>query len=46
METNEQEKEELIKRLAENPKIQKAMLGILTPLQKEGDSLTIEVEKE
>ncbi len=33
--------EELIKKLAENPKIQEAMEGILSPLEQEGDSLTI-----
>lgn len=36
---------ELIKKLAKNPKIKKAMEGILAPLEQEGDSVTISAGK-
>jgi hypothetical protein len=35
------EDEELLKRLANNPKIRKALKGLLKPLKQEGDTLTI-----
>lgn len=43
---NEQEKQKIIKELATNPKIQKAIKGILAPLKQKGDSISFEVEGE
>jgi len=42
----DKEQEELIKKLANNPKIQKAFEGLLAPLEQEGDSLTISFGEE
>jgi hypothetical protein len=35
---------ELIEKLANNPKIQKAIKGLLKPLKQEGDSIEIKIE--
>ena len=37
---------EIIEAMAKNPKIIKAMKGLLEPLEKEGDSLTISFEED
>ena len=46
MEIADEGDEELLKRLASNPKIQKALKGLLKPLKQKGDTLTIKNGKE
>ena len=41
-----QEQEKITKELLKNKKLQKAMRGVLAPLQQKGDSLTFSVEGE
>ena len=37
---------EIAEEMLENPKIQKAVEGIMSPLEQKGDSLTIQVKRE
>jgi len=36
----------IVERMAQNPKIAKAVEGILAPLEQEGDSVTISTEED
>ena len=43
---NHKEQNEILERLSKNPKIIKAMKGVLSPLEQEDDTLTIITSKE
>ncbi len=38
-------KDEIVKEMLKNPKILKAMEGLVAPLEQEGDSLTIKTQE-